>query len=600
MSPQTEWLIAFCTGAFVILIFSWERLNRRVGAGNDAARGDRRERILALVQPARLRNSRVFARGYVFYTTLLLLLYTLASVVSSIAGLFVPPAAADTTTGAAQALVGDPAWPLAVALMMTGLAPSVGILSRFEERIRQLAHSLVGIPESFNRFTDALMDVRLDPAQRGYDLLDETRAKRLEKALAAAHASTGRSAEFIAFATDATKLYAFEAWQAGTVRWPAGGVRRQFSAIETVIAPEIAGVVADIDTLAESSTGTPDAAALTTRWQNLYLRAAGAAEDACALFALYAERARNLPVRGNPISALLRTLIEEAQRNRRGARPRADVVLMALVIVSLTAALIGYVGGKLGIMGDGSNSSAMIAAYQYLMGVVVFYGPTSVLAWSARSGAVRGTYVNPYARRGLFPMSQFVRLFILGFIVSVLFMSLLNLLQLSVGHITRLAAENGELRPSAACVLVQYFGFELMPNPDPAACEPSGLFQLSLAYAPLGAWNTVCLALVGDLVQARADRGLRLLSLLGIHAGVLSLLTLLAADVTGRLVPLEGAVSSVVPDLLNPAQELVAFEMIAAAVLAITFSMITRSALRQLRDGEAPLRGVDDGMAQPA
>lgn len=186
-------------GAAIIVIFADERLNRPLNAAKDTYR--RRERLVALLAPVQLSQRRLYRNGFAFYTGFMLTVYLVLSFGASIFGPFFIPNAEDT--------IGGPEWPLVVALVMTGLLPALKPLQRIENKIRDYAYVLAGVPNSFHDFTDALMHVHLDETRLGYDLVQNDEALKLHNIFDAAKAAFENNYEYKAFADHAGKLFAF-------------------------------------------------------------------------------------------------------------------------------------------------------------------------------------------------------------------------------------------------------------------------------------------------------------------------------------------------------------------------------------------------------
>jgi len=148
-------LQALLFGAAIVIVFSYERFNRTTFDS-----GMRLQRLIALLSPDQLRARRVVMRAWLFYTAALLLIY----LVFCIYGEVLPALNMSDAVGASalpnpdqSSSIGIPAAvSLSVALILTGLAPSIPVLQRFEEWMRVAAHRLVGIPTRVISDTDEL------------------------------------------------------------------------------------------------------------------------------------------------------------------------------------------------------------------------------------------------------------------------------------------------------------------------------------------------------------------------------------------------------------------------------------------------------------
>lgn len=566
-----SWGAAFAFGVVAILFFAKERLDRPLKS--DGEEKLHRERLFEYLRPFQLRHRDVFRKAYVMYTAALLLAYGVGSVFASTLGPFLVPGAS----------FDEAYWPLGLALAMTGVAPSLPLLVRAEEWARAKTHAAVGVPRTFHRFTDALLQVRLDPASIGDDLIGPGDAERLALVLDAAQRVMGaRTPAYDSFANRTMKLYAFRAWVDSNPPWPPASVRREFARIETVVTPPAQGLIDDLQSLA-ADTSAPDAAsvggdgpwkALESRWRAIARRVAESADDVCALFALYAERATEPPLRDNPISALLRDLIEQARDGRDETTPVADALLLAVGVVSAVAFGIGLAGALSGITAM-PGASAVALAFVYFMGALVLYGPSGFIAWTAQHGR---RWVNFCAGGQVFPARQYLGLLLRALAVSFAMMSLFLILNIAAAH---LRGQGGQ--DLAQSVLVRQF----LGIGSSILCGQNALVWIAVATAPMGAWNALHLALQADMAAARQERQPRAHIMMAVHALGLGAIHLVGSIWLGRLVPCTDFPATVAPSLglsLNAAQEVVAFEVLTSILLGLVFSWQTRSALVALRD----------------
>jgi hypothetical protein len=593
-SIANDWAISFALGAIVIVLFAWDRLNRPIKSHAD--KGYRRQRLLSLLVPAQMRNAHIFIRAYLFYTLFLLIVYTIGSLGITGLRLFVDPAAA---TQAANLQGAE--WPLTMALVVVGLAPGLPPLARLEEKFRRLAHMLAGVPANLHGFADALMAVELDRDSLGGDLIGPRDAQRLAAVLAAAKAVLGEGTQFQSFANNTMKLYAARAWNQGGASWPSYQVRREFRLLEAEITPVVAAVIEDVEDLATGFRAAPvveqedhaenisgEIRAQYSRWRSLADRAEACVDDVCVLFALYAERSTERPVRDNPISRLLRDLIDHAQARRNDSDPRHDAVLLGVLSVAGFAFLAGYVGERLGYVYLIAGASSFSTALLYLINTTILYGPTSLLALNARYPLPPAVWVNPYRTRGVFPVRQFLALAFWAYLVSVLLLSLFFLMTLSWSHLANQAADDGA-GFDVYCIAQQFLGVSFGDRVTTPDCAPLAIYWGPMIYALLGAWNAVNIALMADLVQARADTGRTLGQRVMLHAGGLGLICFFAAEFLGRWSPPDPKDGIIGPDIgipLTAPQETVIFEMLAAFAIGLLFSLMIRGAFVRLRDGD--------------
>lgn len=572
------WHASFLFGLISIIWFAQDRLNQPLASDGDDPQ--RRERLIALLQPFQLRNRRMFRRAYLVYTGILVLFYAVGSVFGSFIGPVLFPGSD----------VDGPEWPMALALAMIGIAPKFPFLVRLEEKVRAFTHELVGVPRTFHTFTNALLAVPVSAEALDEDLIAPGDAQRLSTVLDAASRVVGRGLPFEMLSNRVVKLFAFRAWSDSNLTWPPYSVRREFRRIEAEIAPAVHALIEDLDHLAALTMATPpdegDAqqhwTAMSSRWRSMTQRVSGAADDVCALFALYAERTTEPPVKDNPISALLRDLIEEARNKRERADPGADALLIAVLLVAATGFAIGLVGALSGITAP-ADASPWRPALFYLMGVLILYGPTTFLAWDSRHPGVQRHWINPFSEDGVFPMRQFLGLFLKGFLLSFVIMSLFMMLNIALAAL----GERGTGGPALIGVLVsQFFG-----TGQPVPCGTGALVWVAVATAPLGGWTAVHLALHADAVESGRDDTAAAWWAVASHAVGLGAIQFFASLLLGRLTPCTDAMATVAPKFglaLNAAEELIAFEVMTSAVLGLIFAWQSRSALRALRTAPAP------------
>ena len=567
ISENPGWWASWAGGAAVILLFAHDQLNRPLVADPDARR---RARLLEMFAPAQLRNQAIFLRGYLFYALLLLMAFTLASALGG--------SVLRSLTGGGAAGEGAVA-PLGVALMMVGLLPRAPFLDKLEERFRLLAYRLVGVPATFYEFTDALLRVELDADAISERLVGPADAARLRAVLSRAETVFGPGPVNDRFAQGAMKLFAFRAWSANPDGWPGWATRSAFRRFEIEIAPRVDAVVEDLEDLAlrpqaetrlrvvgaaarAPAPATPEAAGLDRllpeehRWRALAGRVAEAAEDACALCALYAEKARERPTDDNPVSEVLRGLIERAERRKSGgASPLMDVLIRMLLTLAAAMFVVGWFGQSAGFLDYGGVSGAR-AGMLYAVGVLVLYGPASFQAWSARQEAARrSAWRNAFAEDDVFPTLQYLGLFLGAWAVATASLG---------GFILFERIRWGMAEPFA-----------------PAALR--SLLAQAAAYGAMGGWHAIMMALAQDLCAAAADRPRRVLQVTLAHAGGLAALCWLAAEATGRLASLRGETLPLELPLLGAVEAAalasVWFEVAAAGAFGAATVWLTRRAL---------------------
>lgn len=165
MEPIHEEIFALLFGASIVALFSYERFNR-----NSFGTGTRLERLVSVLSPEKLRARKVIRRVWGYYCIGLLALYltlcVYSDVLGSIIGLEGDSAPAGATGEKVKSIGIPPSVSLAIALILTGLAPSVPVLKRFEEWGRVTAHRIAGIPTRVLSDTDVLRRQVIDLAKR--------------------------------------------------------------------------------------------------------------------------------------------------------------------------------------------------------------------------------------------------------------------------------------------------------------------------------------------------------------------------------------------------------------------------------------------------
>lgn len=168
MSQASSEIFALIFGAFIVVVFSYERFNRIT-----YDTGTRLERLVTLLSPDKLRARRVVIRVWFYYCLCLLTVYAILCVYAEV----LPALGGEAFVGAELSSSGDdsigipPFVSLTSALILTGLAPSVPVLRRFEEWARVTAHRVAGIPTSVLNDTDILRRKAIDLSRGPQDSL---------------------------------------------------------------------------------------------------------------------------------------------------------------------------------------------------------------------------------------------------------------------------------------------------------------------------------------------------------------------------------------------------------------------------------------------
>ncbi len=415
----SEFLWSLGVGAIVILLFSYDQLNRP-----SYREAQKLSRLLELLQPADIRSASVFLRMYLFYTALLLGIYVATSLSGGLVlgfmftevvsdGVPIPEAAEGAVEVAWDARV-----PLIVSLMMVGLMPNANgmIFNALERRIRLLAHRFFGIPDSLFHRCDALVHARLVEESIDEHTREAPAMVRMHAWTAAAEASLGGAERFEAAQLRGAllKLSAFSVWVLDGDGWPSHVVRMRFSRLEDDLRYRITELGNTLDILCTaqqaldaddgdphhvavmlgidpSNSGSVDALVsrlrvhIRDRWAWAIEPAREISRDACALMMLYLEQEQALPD-DEPGSVPLAAWIRAARRNIQANSRELDIIVGAGVAVVLTM-MIGGAGARL--IGWASQEYTVLeVALQYALMTCATYIPAMLLAVSIR-GSLR-------------------------------------------------------------------------------------------------------------------------------------------------------------------------------------------------------------------
>lgn len=407
-----DFLWSLAIGAAVICIFSYDQLDRP-----SYPRAERLARMLDLLRPSDIRSPSVFFRMYALYTGLLLAIYGATSLSGGLllALLF---GVGDGMAGAtASAIHLDPRTPLIVSLTMVGLMPNPNgvVFHKLEERLRQLAHRLFGIPNSLFDRSDALYRAALPETQ-----LDETtlaapavmRARAWAEAATSALGST-RQHEARRLSEALVRSGICRAWLLDSDIFERR-TRKRYRALEDDLIRRYDEQEAELDSLATATTmvaaGQVDAervalilgldpgdegsvaalmgrvrAHLERRWSETTRHAEELTRDVCALVMLYLEQTPRLP-EGCPMSdSLAQWLLAARDRMRAGTRD-VDAIIGAGVVV-VTIMMLGGAGAWL-LDWTVATLSVFGASIHYAMTTLATFLPAMLVSVSLRSTAL--------------------------------------------------------------------------------------------------------------------------------------------------------------------------------------------------------------------
>ncbi|PSL17363.1 hypothetical protein [Shimia abyssi] len=666
---QVDWVLAYLFGMLLISLFAKERLNRPIP--NDSFLS-RRQRLVAMLVPAQLRRSRIFFRGVVFYAFCLIIVYSffsiLAEVSASVFGLIelvnrisggAPDTQANTGTETAtpspesssESLFHSPAWPLAVAAALIGIIPSSSVFNKLETKFRGMAHYIVGVPHTLNDFANELGAVEMNPNDLPGTLLGPNEAARMRSILDAAQLvfngaappQGGQTSYFPNFEQHVIKLYFYHAWTSGIHSFPSQRIQDEFRQVENAITPTTKAILQDLEYLTtfadrllrdqkeitdalSQTTQSPEARAVLEakktelsqqvqiqyqRWHAIRRRVAESVDDICVLFALYAEFADNRPVLNNPISNLLKNLIDSA--NSRKSSPNAvDAAILAILLSAAFAFAFGFYGSVKSYFApfayefvDGGRadsikiSNAMLSGMTYTFQLLVLFVPVSLISLARRQSKVNeagAAWKNAFTTSGLFPATQFIWCFVLSWFIAVLFQMLPFFSDQAINHLNSSGTTAG-----ASCAIMQYFGSSLLySEAEFTACInhlvtsqgdfldqeshllKGELYPGTITYIALrslvGATLALLACLCADLIAAEKDNGLRLL-LFGVATLAIMASVVFVAEITW--VTLNEEHTPPRNKALN--RELVYYTTLSTTVVAGCALIASRHLMRQIR-----------------
>ncbi|WP_424929325.1 hypothetical protein [Amaricoccus tamworthensis] len=325
-----DYTVALIFGAVIIVVFAWDQFQRPSYDGSREL-----TRLIEILTPSKMRKSGIYMRAYLVYVVLLLVIYfTLCAYVEilfpllglEIAGAggisdevgapqlptncqtaintavtgFSPQAVIggqDLSAGTGECAppperTGDPMIPLGVSLVMVGLAPSVPILLRVEEKIRFLAHRLSGIPTRLIAGSVQLKrkPLKIDDADGKTYLIAPRDWQRIHHCESIAGGILNEPHQF---STDLRKIMAFRAWVLeDKLHLSRAVIRDGFSDIEADVSKRIGRLVLDLDTLTTGEQDTTDEngnARMFAVWEKIAEEAERLAMDVCVLCVLYVE-----------------------------------------------------------------------------------------------------------------------------------------------------------------------------------------------------------------------------------------------------------------------------------------------------------------------
>lgn len=476
-------LVALLFGAVIVVVFAWDQFNRPTYEQSREL-----TRLIELLAPADMRQRTIYWRAYVFYAGILLLVYitlcaygtvlleplgllpegvsldgqmigtteapsiepsannvlTTGFTPDQLAGPQMLSAEVDQNTQSDAESFGigiEPIVPLTVSLAMVGLAPSVPILQRFEEKIRFAAHRLSGIPTRLVTGSRQMRHRPLDLAQGADTLLipsqDWERMRHYDRSAA------GKLDDPGAFHEDLTKILAFRSWILQEKLQLANlATRDHLADVEGNVARKIERLIFDLDTLTgfDSPERAMPAAAprdddqLRAAWATFAKEADGICADVCVLLMLYVEHGI-LPTEGdaerlgwgNPADAEAADIARQRYLAQNkvmqfvsNAARYADRDSISLVLWTRGAAAALGVALIMGmILGEDTNTEAaqeksrLLLGILYMLSAALTYALAMLVAVTYQQSAYQnGAWFNVFRENWARWLSQLVSVFL--------------------------------------------------------------------------------------------------------------------------------------------------------------------------------------------
>lgn len=474
---MSEYQAALFFGAAIIVVFAWEQFNRP-----SYEKSRELTRLIELLTPSDMRRKTVYWRAYTFYTVILLLVYWILCIYGAllfpVLGLEIPgidmagggevgaSAVPTDDAGTKTELVTgftpdlqqlspdvgpaeeaddpgkDPIVPLTVSLTMVGLAPSVPVLQRMEEKVRFAAHRLSGIPTRLVAGSRHLRQQSLGLVREKDEtfLIPQQEWERLERY---EDNAVRMLDDPLAFREDMAKIIAFRSWILQEKLQLANFAKRdEVAAVETGVARRIERLLLDLDTLSDfeslpdgSNGRTPEQKR--AAWEKAAKEADLICADVCVLLMLYVEHGilsiedgdalgwENPPDASGPDSAQQRYLAQVKLVNYvRYAVFWADresisllIWVRAMAAVLLAAFLFGMFFGRDTVTSDDSlvGDSRILIGMNYLFSAALTYVLALLVAVSYHQSAYQNNaWRNVFRDHWSRWLSQFMAVFALS------------------------------------------------------------------------------------------------------------------------------------------------------------------------------------------
>jgi hypothetical protein len=408
---------ASAVGLVVLWLFARDQFNYPSWSSDS-----RLTRILSVPD---LRGNRVRRRALLVYALLLTVVYAaLVFLVSSgvlglesIAGSGEPDLQAAEGSGRG---LPEPWVPLAVALAMVGLAPRSKILVRVEEKLREKAHELMGLPAGLFSAGQAIAEAEIGLDDIGREEILDGDLARLNRHCEAARQLLPKG-RVDRLELTLRKVLAYKVWVVDG-DWPAANIRKPYRELEAEIATDISARLADLDDVAASASESlsPEGRdALTKRWQERIAATQALCAEICSLMFIYSEKDDPADKAGAGRQRIARFF------RRANCKPHGATELDILIHSLLAAVVVAGIGGAVSAwlrprIGLSDVNEVMRGLITFVNAFFV-YGPAMLLAlwWH---GQVAGETTRLSARR-------YLPTLLLAFLVSCVGLIALNITQ---------------------------------------------------------------------------------------------------------------------------------------------------------------------------
>lgn len=408
-----DYLVYLALGVLVICWFAFNLLNRPI-----LVEDEDEKTLYELVGMRNFSLSGEFLRSYIVFVSILLVIYFTASFCAAVVGKS-PLFSADVAGYAiGDTLVSgeDVKWPLAFALAIVGLGPTLPVLGEVVESLRRIAHQLVGIPRNIIQIADMLRRCEIDERDlREGERRESDVARNIAEKLQATDVELPESVEVL-FQKIRLALLARHWLFVGPTsqHFPDFATRSRFAAYKRYVDNDTRSFYLLCHRLA--ATTDPIDADDVRELQVL-------AEHAGKILSLYLAlcAVHSAPPPAEAKSKALATSIQEVRKS--GGRQALDATLASVAIIVLFVLVVTYLSAALGFIAPVPSTTVgpeFLAALIYASGALSIYLPAAAVGWLVRSARLaKGRWQPRHPRQIRF--RQFLRLGIAAYLASASF-----------------------------------------------------------------------------------------------------------------------------------------------------------------------------------